>query len=165
MGGAIGEWSNSAPRAEPCHWATWVAPIFSEGNSLDSQEINTLNPTTKAFGGHFLWHPLAPPCPPPGPRTHCRQIPGTQTPPGGGSRGQRAQFLCSKGFGGFPAPLGPSGPPWPPLAAPGPPWPPTWPPLAPPGPPWPALARHKKECMPVLAAKAEVGIEGASPKP
>ena len=116
MGGAIGEWSNSAPRAEPCHWATWVAPIFSEGNSLDSLEIRM---PPLALPGP-LWPSLRPPPPP--------------------------------------------GPPWPPPLAPGPhlaPPGPPWPPLAPPGPPWPALALHKKECMPVLAAKAEVGIEGA----
>ena len=133
MGGAIGEWSNSAPRAEPCHWATWVAPIFSEGNSLDSLELNTLNPTTKASGGHFLWHPLAPPLPPPGPRTHCRQIPGTQT---AGVQGATRPISVLKGFGGLPVLPGPPGPSWAPLGPPGPPWPP----LAPPGPRWPSLA-------------------------
>ena len=187
--------------------------------------------TTKASGGHFLWHPLAPPLPPPpGPRTHCRQIPGTQAPPAGGPGGNAPNFCAQKvrvaclpsrrpwaplappgppcpppgppgpflappppgapwAFPGPPwPPLAPPGPPGPPWAPPGPPWPPpSWycrpplalappwpplapwpppgPPLAPPGPPWPALAGHKKECIPVLAAKAEVGIEGASSKP
>ena len=64
MGGAIGEWSNSAPWAEPCHWTTWVAPVFSEKNSLDSQEIRT--PQARP------WEPLmdisfGTPSPPPAP--------------------------------------------------------------------------------------------------
>ena len=121
MGGAIGEWSNSAPRAEPCHWATWVAPIFSEGNSLDSQEIRIPYPTTKAFGGHFLWHPLPPPPAPPlaqGPTAGRFQ--GPKHPRGG----QRAQF---------PAWLGGV---------------------------WATLTRPLARLT-----QAEVGIEGASPKP
>ena len=84
MGGAIGEWSNEAPKAEPCHWATWVAPLISQGNSLDSQR-------EKPSVGISFWHPLE---------------------------------------------KGPKDPPKPD------PWPP-----------------------PSPAAKAEVGIEGASPKP
>ena len=177
--------------------------------------------TTKASGGHFLWHPLAPPLPPPlaqgptagrfqGPRHLQRGVQGATRPI---SVLKRLGWLaCLRGAPGppwpplapswpplappdplgLPWPPGPPGPPWPslappwpplappllvlpaspgfgsPLAPPGslaPPWPPPGPPLAPPGPPWPALAGHKKECIPVLAAKAEVGIEGASSKP
>ena len=141
MGGAIGEWSNSAPRAEPCHWATWVAPIFSEGNSLDSQEIKN-KPDHQSLWWTF---PLAPPSPPPAPplgllgASPCAPWPAWAAP-------------------GPPWPLSPSDPPWapsPPAApcpgpfwppgprwAPGPPWPP-WaplgPPRPPPGPPWAPL--------------------------
>ena len=108
----------------------------------------------------FPLAPPSPPLPPPGPRTHCRQIPGTQAPPAGGVQGA-TRPIC-----GLPlAPLAPPAPPWPPLA-PGPPWP------APPGPPWPSLPGpllslpfSAKETSACLAAKAEVGIEGASPKP
>ena len=151
------------------------AHIFRGEFPRFSRDEKTRNPTTKAFGGHFLWHPLAPPLHPPGPRTHCRQIPRD---PQGGSR-QRFR----------PAPLAPTCTPLPPLAPPGPPWPPLappgpWPPPAFPGPPgcllgprWPPpfLAPlgplpslpfcRRDKCLPVLAAKAEVGIEGASPKP
>ena len=115
----------------------------------------------------------------------------------GGSRGQRAQFLCSQIF--FLASWPPLAPPAPPfstqrkrgsrvLAAclflpPAPlarlaPWPPRPPPplppsLAPPAPgfssgpgrPLRSLPFSAEKCLPVLAAKAEVGIEGASPKP
>ena len=47
MGGAIGEWSNSAPRAEPCHWATWVESLIFP--KLDNESL----PWT-----HFFWHPV-----------------------------------------------------------------------------------------------------------
>ena len=124
------------------------------------------------FSRDFLWHPLAPPLPPPGPRTHCRQIPGTQAPPGGV---QGATRPISGSLSALASP-GPLAPPGPPLAPPGPPWPPLAP-LAPPGPPWPhgrpwpPLAPCSRcpfsaeETSACLAAKAEVGIEGASPKP
>ena len=118
MGGAIGEWSNSAPRAEPCHWATWVAPIFSEGNSLDSLEIRTpQNPTTKTF-------PLAPPTPP------C--LPLAQGPTAGRFQGPRHLRPWPLGLAPPGPPLAPPAPPGPPLARPGPPGCP-WLPLAPPG--------------------------------
>ena len=135
MGGAIGEWSNSAPRAEPCHWATWVAPM---GNSLDSLAVSIS--LTKSLLWTFPLAPPSPPLPPPGPRTHCRQIPGTQAPPAGGVQGA-TRPIC-----GLPwAPLAPPAPPWPPLA-PGPPWPPlalpAWPPaLA-------ALFGERDKCLP-----------------
>ena len=123
MGGAIGEWSNSAPRAEPCHWATWVAPIFSEANSLHSQEISTLNPTTKPPSP-----PPAPPLPPPWPKDPLPADSRTQAAPGG----PLAPPLATPPS---PSPLGPPGPPCgPPLG------PPPLAPLAPPGLPWPSLA-------------------------
>ena len=160
MGGAIGEWSNSAPRAEPCHWATWVAPIFSEGNSLDSLEIRTggaegaragqrgsEEPSSTEIGG------VAPAPPPLGAWVPgiCRQwVLG----PGGGRGGARGcQRKCPPealvvGFGVArhlacpgPAALAPPGPPWPPPALPG--------PLGPPlGPPWPVFAfRNESACL------------------
>ena len=64
--------------------------------------------------------------------------------------------------------LGPFGPAWAPLN----PSMPSWAPLrlTRPGPPWaplnlPGPFGRRDQCLPVLAAKAEVGIEGASPKP
>ena len=130
MGGAIGEWSNSAPRAEPCHWATWVAPIFSEHPKPDHQSLWWTFPLA----------PLAPPLPPPGPRTHCRQIPGTQAPPAGRPGPTRPISTLLTLLAPSP-PLAPPGPPWPPLAVPGRPWPPLAPPGLPSGRPWPpALA-------------------------
>ena len=54
------------------------------------------------------------------------------------------------------------------LPCPGPPEPP-YAPLGRPGPRWaqgpPGPFGRRDKCLPVLAAKAEVGIEGASPKP
>ena len=133
-----------------------------------SRDSNALNPTVD---------PPPPPPAPSGPRTHCRQIPGTQTPCMGGVQGGN---WCPGPSLTLPGPS--SGPPWPPvppLAPPGP-WPPlaplalsAWPPYGPPWPLWPwpprpalaALFGGGDKCLPVLAAKAEVGIEGASPKP
>ena len=129
MGGAIGEWSNSAPRAEPCHWATWVAPIFSEGIPSILKRLEHPKPHHRSLWWTFPWHPPWPKDPLPAdsrdPDTSRR-----------GSRGQRAQFLCWLACPSPWPPLAPPGPRWPPGPLAGPPWPP-WPPLAPPGPPCP----------------------------
>ena len=125
-------------------------PYFQRGiPSILKRLKPTLNPTTKAFGGHFLWHPLPPPCPP---LAH-RQIPGTQAPPA----------LPGPRLAPPLGPLAPPGPPWPPLAALAT-LAPARRPLAAPG-PLLSLPFSAEETSACLAAKAEVGIEGASPKP
>ena len=140
MGGAIGEWSNSAPRAEPCHWATWAAPIFLEGNSRFSRDSNALE---KPSVGIFLWRPLTPPPPSPplAPSRPCpwpgcsRQGPAQFHAVAKGSRGHLPNFYARLEIG--PGPL------IPPLAS------------ARPGPCWPFLA----------PTSLRVAGSGAAPNP
>ena len=110
------------------------AHIFRGEFPRFSRDEKTRNPTTKAFGGHFLWHPLAPPLHPPGPRTHCRQIPGT--PRGGPGKGFALRLSH---------PPAPPCTPLPPLAPPGPAWP-----LAPPCLSWPSWVPPRPPLAPPL---------------
>ena len=84
MGGDIGEWSNTAPRAEPCFRTTYVVPYIYKGTQDPPLDENTLKPAPASFGGHLpggvppqspkrffgsslVWPSLAPPGPPLGP--------------------------------------------------------------------------------------------------
>ena len=117
-------------------------PYFQRGIPSILKRLEHPKPHHRSLWWTF---PLAPPLA----QGPTGQIPGTQTPPGGGPGGNAPNF-CAERFWWLACPsrppwalLGPPGSPWAPLAPPGPPWPPLapWPsgrpplaPLAAPGP-------------------------------
>ena len=104
-----------APRAEPCHWTTWVAPIFSEGNP-SILKIKTPKPHHQSLWWTF---PLAPPSPPPWPKD---PLPADSRDPATSTGGNAPNFCAERCCWAFCALLGPPGPPWAALDPPGPPW-------------------------------------------
>ena len=122
-----------------------IGPPFQRGIPSILKRLKYPKPDHQSLWWTFPLAPPPPPLPPLGPRTHCRQIPGTQTPSGGVQGATRGLEPS-----GHPCPA--QAPPWPHLAPPGPPLAPPWPPLPPPWPPLvppaplPFLAEETSAC-------------------
>ena len=138
-------------------------PYFQRGIPSILKRLKHPKPDHQSLPWPF---PLAPPSPPPAPPPWPKDpLPADSRDPDTSRRGPggNAPNFCAQRCWrrALPVPSGPSGPPWAPLGPP---------PPGPPGPPpfWapcPGPFGSRDKCLPVLAAKAEVGIEGASPKP
>ena len=114
MGGAIGEWSKSPLGLSHAIGPPGWRPYFQRGIPRFSR-LKHPNPTTKASGGHFLWHPQAPPPWPKDP------LPADSRDPATSTGGNAPNFCAERCCWAFCALLGPPGPPWAALDPPGPP--------------------------------------------